>query len=121
MKILLVDDDVFLRDMYATKFKELGHDIVTAESGTRALELLKEKAFDVIVLDMIMPGMSGIEVLNSIQSLKITPQPISIILSNQGGSEEIDAAKAAGASGYIIKAELIPSEVVAEVERIISK
>jgi two-component system response regulator AtoC len=120
MKILLVDDDVFLRDMYATKFGELGHAVTTAETGERALEVLESEAFDVVLLDMIMPGMTGIELLEKIGEMKLSPVPLCIVLSNQGGKEEIDAAEKAGAKGYIIKAELIPSEVVARVTKLVS-
>lgn len=121
MKILLVDDDVFLRDMYATKFGELGHTVTTAETGERALESIKEGKFDVVLLDMIMPGMSGIELLTKIKELKPSPMPACIVLSNQGGKEEMESAKKAGAKGYIIKAELIPSEVVAQVTKLVSR
>lgn len=121
MKILLVDDDVFLRDMYATKFGELGHGVTTAETGERALDILDTEQFDVILLDMIMPGMSGIELLEKIKEKQLNPLPMCIVLSNQGGREEIEAAEKAGAKGYIIKAELIPSEVVAEVTKLVSK
>ncbi len=120
MKILLVDDDVFLRDMYATKFGELGHSVVTAETGEHALEELERNTFEVVLLDMIMPGMTGVELLQKIKELNISPFPKCIVLSNQGGKEEIEAAIAAGAAGYIIKAELIPSEVVAKVTQLVS-
>jgi CheY-like chemotaxis protein len=121
MKILLVDDDVFLRDMYATKFGELGHEVITAESGERALEVLATGLFDVVLLDMIMPGMTGVELLTKIGALELAPRPMCIVLSNQGGREEIDAAEKAGAKGYIIKAELIPSEVVAQVTKLVGQ
>ncbi len=121
MKILLVDDDVFLRDMYATKFGELGHTVTTAETGELALEVLGKESFDVVLLDMIMPGMNGIELLTRMQEQIPDPRPISIVLSNQGGKEEIDAAMKAGAKGYIIKAELIPSEVVTQVTKLVSQ
>jgi CheY-like chemotaxis protein len=120
MKILLVDDDVFLRDMYATKFGELGHTVTTAETGERALEVLGEGSFDVVLLDMIMPGMNGVELLKKIKELNPNPMPKCIVLSNQGGKEEIEAAEKAGAKGYIIKAELIPSEVVAKVSQLVA-
>ncbi len=118
MKILLVDDDVFLRDMYATKFGELGHQVTTAETGERALEILSSDKFDVVLLDMIMPGMTGVELLIKMRALNLDPLPKCIVLSNQGGKEEIESAEAAGAKGYIIKAELIPSEVVAQVTKL---
>lgn len=120
MKILLVDDDVFLRDMYATKFTELGHTVKTAESGDKALEELETDTFDVVLLDMIMPGMTGVELLMHIKEKELAHRPKCIVLSNQGGKEEIEAAEAAGSFGYIIKAELIPSEVVAEVTRLVT-
>jgi CheY-like chemotaxis protein len=121
MKILLVDDDVFLRDMYATKFGELGHSVITAETGEIALEHIRDEKFDAILLDMIMPGMTGVELLKKIKELKPNPLPVCIVLSNQGGKEEIESAMNEGAQGYIIKAELIPSEVVEQVTKLVSK
>jgi len=120
MKILLVDDDAFLRDMYATKFGESGHEVRVAETGELAIEELQKNQYDVILLDMIMPGMSGTELLAEIKSRKLDTNLVRIVLSNQGSKEEIDAALALGAKGYIIKAELIPSEVVAEVTKLVS-
>ncbi len=121
MKILLVDDDVFLRDMYATKFSELSHEVVAVDTGERALEALETNTFDVVLLDMIMPGMTGIELLEKINAQELTKRPACIVLSNQGGKEEIEAAERAGAKGYIIKAELIPSEVVAQVTKLVGQ
>ncbi len=120
MKILLTDDDAFLRDMYATKFGEHGHEVHVAESGERAIEELKKSNYDVVLLDMVMPGMTGTELLMEIKAKNLGGNPTCIVLSNQGEKDEIDGALKAGAKGYIIKAELIPSEVVAEVTKLIS-
>jgi CheY-like chemotaxis protein len=120
MKILLVDDDVFLRDMYATKFGEHGHTITVAETAERALDELEKGKFDVVLLDMIMPGMTGVELLSEIKKRNLDKGLTCVVLSNQGGKDEIDSALKAGAKGYIIKAELIPSEVVKEVTRLVS-
>lgn len=117
MKVLLVDDDAFLRDMYATKFKEAGHTVETAENGQAALSVMKEKQMDVVLLDMVMPGMDGLAFLEaagaSANGVKF------VVLSNQG--EESDKVKAtkAGACGYIVKAEMIPSDVVRQVETLV--
>ncbi len=121
MKILLVDDDAFLRDMYATKFREEGHEIRVAETGTEALDIMRGDTFDVVLMDVIMPGMTGVELLEQISKEKFTYTPTCIILSNQGEQHDIDAALAAGAKGYIIKAEMIPSEVVAKVKSLVSE
>jgi len=122
MRILLVDDDMFLRDMYATKFSECGHDIVPVENSAEAYRILEQdKKFDVILLDMIMPGMSGTEFLESIKEILEDSKIKPIMLSNQGQDEDIEEAKAAGAIGYLIKAHMIPSEVVKEVEKIVTE
>lgn len=121
MKILLVDDDAFLRDMYATKFGEEGYEVVVAKSGTQALTVLKdEPGIDIVMLDMIMPGMSGIDLLKAITAMDIAKPPKCIVLSNQSEASDIDEAMRAGAVGYIIKAEMIPSDVVGEVKKLIS-
>ena len=117
MKLLLVDDDVFLRDMYALKFKESGHDVEVADSPQRALLLLGQRAdFDIILLDMIMPNMTGVELMQRIMTEFPDNKAKFIVLSNQGQEEDVEEAKAAGAVGYIIKATMIPSEVVKRVE-----
>ncbi len=121
MKILLVDDDAFLRDMYATKFTEKGYVIESAENADTALTKLHENEYDVVLTDSIMPGMTGVELLERIQKEKLGGTPLCIMLSNQSEDTDKKAALAAGAVGYIVKAELIPSEVVAEVLKLVSK
>lgn len=118
MKILLVDDDSFLRDMYATKFKEDGHDIHAAASGEEALKRLSEDTFDIVLLDMVMPGITGVELLSKVTTEKLGGNPACIVLSNQGEETDMQAAKKAGAVGYIVKAEMVPSEVVQKVKEI---
>ena len=120
MKILLVDDDIFLRDMYATKFSEHGDTVVGAENGTQALSMLASDTFDLIIMDMVMPGMSGIELLKAIKETSVGKTAKCIMLSNQSEEGDVKAAYAEGAVGYIIKAESVPSEVVTKVYGIVS-
>lgn len=122
MKLLLVDDDAFLRDMYATKFSELGHEVEAAESAVLALPKVEAgDQYDVILLDMIMPGMTGVEFIDAVRLKFPDLKSKCIVLSNQGQEEDIEAAKKAGAAGYIIKAESIPSDVVKKVELLLKK
>lgn len=117
MKLLLIDDDAFLRDMYAVKFTESGYQVEVADGANAALAKIKNSPdFDIILLDMIMPGMSGVELINTIKSSFPDIKAKCIVLSNQGQAEDIKEAKAAGAVGYIIKAEAVPSDVVKKVE-----
>jgi len=119
MKILLVDDDAFLRDMYATKFIESGHDVDAASDASEAMRHIKETDYDVVLLDMIMPGMTGLDLLKEVKNLSVGKSDTKyIVLSNQGETTDQSAANEAGVSGYIVKAEVIPSEVVERVEKL---
>lgn len=117
MKILLVDDDAFLRDMYATKFTEAGDKVSVAKSGKEALLTIEQEKYDVVITDMIMPGITGPDLIESVVKNDVA----CVVLSNQGEQADIDAATKAGAKGYIVKADLIPSEVVNKVHEIMKK
>jgi CheY-like chemotaxis protein len=119
-RIFLIDDDRFLLDMYAIKFKAAGHEVTAFQGGEIGLEgLRKGPAPDAVLLDVIMPGIDGFGVLEAIRKENIGPEMKVIILSNQGQPEDIARAKTLHADGYIIKASAIPSEVFTETIRII--
>lgn len=122
-RIYLVDDDRFLLDMYAVKFKNAGHEVTVFQSGEEVLAALrKDPAPDALLLDVIMPGMTGFEILETIRKEKIGEGTMKVvILSNQGQDSDIEKARELGADGYIIKASAIPSEVLAETLAIVEK
>jgi CheY-like chemotaxis protein len=120
-KILIVDDDSFLLDMYALKFSKSNFDVSTALGPESALEKLHQGLSpDLIVLDIMMPVMDGFELLEKIREEKIAPNSIVVFLSNRGQQADITRAEALGASGYIVKASSTPSEVVDKVVKIIN-
>jgi len=119
MKILLVDDDVFLRDMYATKFIEHGDEVEAVKDGEDAIQKVAEQIFDVIIMDMVMPGMTGLDLLAECKKIQAGRESKYIILSNQGEEADIKRATECGAAGYIIKANSIPSEVVEKVHALV--
>ncbi|MDO8633007.1 MAG: response regulator [Candidatus Wildermuthbacteria bacterium] len=119
-KIYLVDDDRFLLDLYAVKFRDAGHEVSVFGSGEDLLSALKKSGSnspDVILLDLIMPGIGGFETLETIRKENLAKGTKIIILSNQGQDSDIERAKQLSADGYIIKASAIPSEVLAETLR----
>lgn len=120
--ILIVDDDKFLLDMYAMKFEENGFDVETALSGVDALTLLESgKKPDLILLDVVMPGVDGLEVLTTIKQKKLAEGATIVILSNLGQKEDVEKGLSLGANGYIVKASTTPSEVVTRVKEILAK
>jgi len=120
-KIILVDDDNFLLEMYAKKFINSGYNVLTATSGSDAVnQIMANDDIDVVLCDIIMPEMDGLEFLTKINEENYIPNAIKIVLSNQGQQVEIDRAQELGIGGYIIKALHTPSEVVKKVQEIIS-
>ena len=113
-KILLIDDDRFLLDMYSIKFKKSGLEVDVATGGGVALQKLREGySTDIILLDIIMPTIDGLELLEIIRTEKLVPEAVIIMLTNQADDEE--KVEKFGIGGFIVKAMTIPSEVVSKV------
>lgn len=118
-KILLVEDDPFLIDIYGTKFKESGFELEIVSDGSEVISKAKEMKPDVVVLDIVLPQMDGWEVLKGLREEESLKDLKIIILSNLGQKEEVEKGIAMGAISYLIKAHYTPSEVVEEIKKII--
>ena len=120
-KILLVEDDPFLLDMYATKFKGVGFDVVVAQDGEMALVKNKEESPDLVLLDVVLPKKDGFEVLKTLKSnIQGASVPV-VLLANLGLDSDIKRGLELGAHAYIVKAHFTPTEVVARVKEILNK
>jgi len=120
-KILIIDDDSFLLDMYALKFSKSNFSVSTALGPESALEKLRNGLSpEIILLDIMMPVMDGFELLTKMREENISPNSIIIFLSNRGQPSDITQAETLGASGYIVKASSTPSEVIDKVINIIN-
>jgi DNA-binding response OmpR family regulator len=120
--VFMVDDDKFLLDMYTVKFKENDFEVVGVLDSMDALEQLKEGFEpDVVLLDLVMPGMDGFEFLQKVKNEKLAKKAKFIILSNLGQDSDVKAGKQCGADGYIVKASATPSEVVQYVTDILKE
>ncbi len=121
-KILIIDDDTFLLDMYSLKFSQSGYAVDTALGSEQAYEKMKQGATpDIFLTDIVMPTMDGFELLEKLRAEKLLANAVVIILSNRGQQVDIDRGVSLGADGYIVKASSTPSEVVAKVAEILSK
>ncbi len=117
IKILLVEDDPFLVEIYTTKLKEAGYDVVVAEDGDTALRKINEDTPDLMLLDIVLPNFNGWEILRKIKSDKNKVKVV--VLSNLGEKEEVEKGMKLGATKYLVKAHYTPSEVVKEIKQII--
>src|SRR3989344_6634895 len=116
MKILIIDDDKFLLNMYSVKFSEQGFEVETAADGEEALDKFdKGLRPDIYLVDILMPRLDGFQLIEKLQEKKAINASAVVILSNLGQKEDIDRGLSLGVDGYIIKASATPSEVVAKV------
>ena len=100
-KILVIDDEQSIRDLLDTLLRRKGYDVVLAESGQKGLEIFRRERPDVLVLDLKMPGMDGLTVLQQVHSLNPT-QPV-IMLTGAGTPEAERQARALGVTEYVEK------------------
>lgn len=119
--VLSVEDDSVLSDALERKFEEKGYDLHKAVNGENALRILEKETIDAILLDIILPDMDGFAVLQKIKENPHTKNIPVIIVSNLGQKEEIERGLKSGASGYIVKANSLPKDILEKVESVISK
>lgn len=116
-KILLIEDDKFITDLIAMRFKRDGMALDYAENAEVGLAKIKTEKPALILLDVILPGMSGFEFLKKIKADKETASIPIIILSNLGQKVEIEQGMKLGAKDYIIKATHDLSEIIQKVKQ----
>jgi CheY-like chemotaxis protein len=105
-RILLVEDDRFLRKAAETTLKQQGYTVITAADGEEALRVARSAPPDLILLDVIMPKLNGFQVLDALKKDPTTAHVPVIILSNLGQDRDVQQAMEAGATAYFIKADL---------------
>lgn len=118
-QILLIEDDPFLIDIYTDKLKSEGFSVEVAVNGEEGLKKTKNKKYDLILLDIVLPHIDGWEFLREIRSDKKSKDSKVIILSNLSSKEEVNKGVDLGAVKYLIKANYSPSEVVEEIKKVL--
>ena len=118
-KICIIEDDEFLRELIVAKLKREGFATLELADGMEAVKKINEEKPDLILLDLILPGIDGFEVLTLIKRDKnIVNIPV-IILSNLGQKEDIERGFKLGAVDYLVKAYFTPSEVLDKIKSFI--
>jgi CheY-like chemotaxis protein len=115
--ILLIEDDPFVQRMYKRMFMHESYELVFASDGKEGLELAQRIVPNLILLDILMPGISGLEVLERLKQEEATKHIPVLILSNLAGEDTIEDAKSLGAEEYMVKADFSPQQVVDEVKK----
>src|SRR3989344_3186675 len=109
-KILIVEDDEFLRSLTAKRLEKESYTVVIAADGEQALTALGTEKPDLVLLDLLLPGVNGFEVLEKMDK----KMPV-VVFSNLGQKEDIEKAKGLGADDFLIKANFTLDDVVAKV------
>ena len=117
--VLIVEDDRFLRDLIQQKLTKEGFTTISAVDGEEGLKITKEQKPHLVLLDLILPGMDGFEVLRKIKSDPETAATPVVVLSNLGQKEDVEKGMAFGVKDYVIKAHHTPSEVVVKIKQIL--
>ncbi len=119
-KIVIIDDDTFLLDMYVTKFKKSNFEVLSFSSAREALDKLKEeKEVDAVIFDIIMPNMDGWTFAREYRKFNLHPNAKFVVLSNQNQQEDLNISKEVKADLFIVKALKTPTEVVQEINAIL--
>jgi len=117
-KILLVEDDPMISEVYLTKFRASGIDADLAETGRAVLQKVKDNAYDLVLLDIVLPEMNGMEVLEELRTKPEYDKSLKIVMfSNLSEASDRNRAVELGANGFVPKTDFAPSQLVSEVAR----
>lgn len=120
-KILVIEDEEALLAMISQKLIREGYDVISAQDGEEGFVKVTEEKPDLVLLDIVMPKVSGMEVLEKMHADKELAKIPVIIISNSGQPVEIEKAKALGVRDYLVKTEFNPQEVVEKVRRVLEE
>ncbi len=120
-KVLLVEDDVALRDIYSARFMAEGYDVVTASDGEMALtQAVKEKP-DLIILDVMMPKISGFDVLDILRATPETKDTKVIMMTALSQETDVTKGKSLGADEYLVKSQVTLTDVIEKAKAVLAR
>jgi DNA-binding response OmpR family regulator len=121
IKIALIEDDMAIVQMYRMKFEHEGYEVATAGDGASGLSLIESFEPDVILLDLMMPNMNGLEMLSKLRSQPTGKAAKVVVLTNMGDTETATRVYKMAADDYIVKAEMTPKQVAERIKTLLAK
>ena len=121
VKVAIIEDDIAIVQMYRTKFENEGYEVATAPDGVSGLQLIDEFVPDIILLDLMMPNMNGLDMLKQLRSQAGGREAKVVVLTNMGDTETATKVYKMAADDYIVKAEMTPKEVSERVKALLAK
>ncbi|MDO5502314.1 MAG: response regulator [Actinomycetia bacterium] len=118
--VLIADDDADIRDLVAFKLRKAGYEVIAADDGSAALSQIRETRPQLAVLDVMMPGMSGLDVLREVRADEDLAGTKIILLTARARDVDVDAGFSTGADDYITK-PFSPRELVHRVSLILDR
>jgi DNA-binding response OmpR family regulator len=118
-KILIVEDDKFLRELIAKKIVAEGYVAAEAKDGEEGLKKIEEEKPDLVLLDLVLPGMTGFDILEAANANHLLSEIPIVVLSNLGQRDDVDRAINLGAKDFLIKAHFTPQEIIAKIKNVL--
>lgn len=115
-RVLLVEDEPDISMLYKEVLEDAGYTVVTALDGDTGLDLILEDSWDLLLLDIMLPGRDGVQILKKMQEEKVGEGKPVILLTNLGSENIINTCFSYGADGYLIKSEITSDKIVSEVQ-----
>jgi DNA-binding response OmpR family regulator len=115
-KVLIVEDDMALFNMYSVELKIKGYEVLNVNDGLQAMPKAKEYKPDIVLLDIMLPGMNGLNILTELKADPQTSEIPVIMLTNYGSEDNVKKALESGAADYIMKYKILPSELSDKIE-----
>lgn len=118
--ILLVEDDEFLQQLYSDLLKGEGYEVTASGNGIQALELIKSKNWDLILLDIMLPGLDGFQILATLEKEDASKISNIVYLTNLDGNDD-DLEKLKKARDYLIKSDMSPPQFVEKIKSLLAQ
>lgn len=118
-KILIIEDDKFLRELIVKKIKSEGYEVLEAKDGDEGLIKFKEEKPNLVLLDLILPGIHGFDILAEVKNDPLISGIPVIILSNLGQRDDVEKGISLGAVDFLIKAHFTPQEIITKIKQVL--